>query len=163
MRILMAGTGSGGEANFERTVRNPVDLEKYADVLASTERRLLAAAHGRYARVWGFKPAESGPSVSAASELAPGHQAWFHHAGYVHAVANVVTVFHNLDFDNALWDDNYLATGFIFTLAEPQAVMISKARINELLGYKVNYNWANNRLLGEEKSDILSSQVHLAP
>ena len=158
----MAGTGSGGEANFERTVRNVVDLEQYADVLTSTERGLLTAVHGRYARVWGFKPAESGPSVSAASELAPGHQAWFHHAGFVHTVAAVVTVLHNLDFDKALWEDDYPATGFIFTLAAPQAAMISKARINELLGYKADSHWANNRLLDEQKSDILASRVYLA-
>jgi hypothetical protein len=33
MRILMAGTGSGGEENFERTVRNPVDLDEFSEVL----------------------------------------------------------------------------------------------------------------------------------
>ena len=159
MRILMAGTGSGGQQNFEHTVRSPVDLEQYAHFLTPAQRKLLTATHGRYARVWGFIPAKKGPSVSAASELAPGHQAWFHYAGYVHTTATVATVFNNLAFDNALWDDKYPATGFVFTLTEPRTVTISKSRINEFLGYKANYHWANNRLLDEEQSKLLARDI----
>jgi hypothetical protein len=81
--ILMADTGSGGGQNFEQTVRNPVGLERYADTLTVSQRQLLKAKHGRYARVWGFE-AKRGPSVTAAAELKPGDQAWFHHAGYIH-------------------------------------------------------------------------------
>jgi hypothetical protein len=79
----MADTGSGGGQNFEQTVRNPVDLERYADTLTVSQRQLLKAMRGRYARVWGFE-AKRGTSVTAAAELKPGDQAWFHHAGYIH-------------------------------------------------------------------------------
>jgi hypothetical protein len=57
MRILMAGTGKtgrAGTANYEHTVGNRVDLEKYAGTLTFTQRQLLKAKHGRYARVWGM-------------------------------------------------------------------------------------------------------------
>ena len=54
MRILMCGTGGAGKTNFEQTVRNLVDLEQYADTLTFTQRQLLEAKHGRFARVWGI-------------------------------------------------------------------------------------------------------------
>ena len=46
-------------------------------------------------------------------------------------------------------------------MTEPQAAHISKARINELLGYKENYTWVANRLLSEDDSKRLASVVHL--
>lgn len=51
MRILMCGTGGAGKKNFEQTVRNSVDLEQYAGTLTFTQRQLLEARHGRFARV----------------------------------------------------------------------------------------------------------------
>jgi hypothetical protein len=73
-----------------------------------------------------------------------------------------VTVFHNLDFDEALWDArSFDSSGFIFTVTEPQAARISNASINDLLGYKPNNNWAANRLLGENESKLLASSVRL--
>jgi hypothetical protein len=36
----MADTGSSGGQNFEQTVRNPVDLERYADTLTVSQRQL---------------------------------------------------------------------------------------------------------------------------
>lgn len=86
MRILMAGTGSGGGENFERTVWNPVNLERYATALTVEQRQRLKQKHGRFARVWSFE-AKRGTAVTAAAELKPGDLAWFHHAGYVHTVA----------------------------------------------------------------------------
>ena len=77
MRILMAGTGGGGEENFKDTVLRAVDLEQYAAALTFDERQRLQAKHGRFARVWGFIPAKKGPSVTAATELTPGDQVWF--------------------------------------------------------------------------------------
>jgi len=56
---------------------------------------------------------------------------------------------------------DFASSGFIFTVTEPQAAHISKARINELLGYSVRNNWVANRLLGEEDSKLLASEVHL--
>jgi hypothetical protein len=163
MRILMAGTGSGGEVNFKRTVLAPVSLEHFADVLTFTQRQLLEAKHGKYARVWGLVPAKKGPSVSAAAELRPGHQVWFHHDGAVHTVSEVVTVFCNIDFDRALWDQSsYPASGFVFTMTEPQNAVISKTAINKLLGYRADYAWANNRLLNEKVSALLAEKVHLS-
>jgi hypothetical protein len=32
----MTGTGSGGEKNFAQTVRNPVDLQRYAGTLTAS-------------------------------------------------------------------------------------------------------------------------------
>jgi hypothetical protein len=158
MRILMCGTGGAGKKNFEQTVRNPVDLERYAGTLTFTQRQLLGARHGRFARVWGI-PAHK----HVTDELKPGDQVWFHHSNYVNDVAQVVTVFRNLGFDEALWDArDFDSSGFIFTVTEPQAARMSKASINELLGYKENYNWVGNRLLGEEDSERLASAVHLA-
>jgi hypothetical protein len=162
MRILMAGTGSGGEENFKKTVLTPVDLEKHADVLTFTERQLLAAKHGRFARVWGFVPAKKGPSVTASTELKPGDQVWFHHSGYVHHVAEVVTILHNLGFDRALWDDSvFPGSGFVFTVTEPVSAHISKAEINKRLGYARDFAWQGNRLLSEEASRMIASGVYL--
>jgi hypothetical protein len=163
MRILMAGTGSGGEENFKKTILSPVDLEKYTDTLTFTQRQLLEAKHGRFARVWGFVPAKKGPSVTAATELKPGDQVWFHHNGEVHKVAEIVTVFRNLGFDRALWDDSiFPGSGFVFTVTEPQKAHISKAEINRRLGYALNYPWQGNRLLSEDASRMLASEVYLA-
>lgn len=161
MRILMCGTGGAGQKNFEQTVRKPVDLQQYAGTLTLKQRQLLEAEHGRFASVWGIPDRKR-----ITDELKPGDQVWFHHRNYVNDVARVVTVFRNLDFDKALcgtlWDDSDFApSGFLFTVTEPQAVHISKARINELLGYSVKNNWVANRLLGEEASKLLASAFHL--
>jgi hypothetical protein len=157
MRILMCGTGGAGQRNFEQTVRNLVDLEQYAGTLTFTQRQLLDAKHGRFARVWGI------PSHRhITDELKPGDQVWFHHSNYVNDVAQVVTVFRNVGFDEALWDDRaFPSSGFVFTVTEPQAAHMSKASINELLGYKPTYNWVANRLLGEEDSKLLAGAVRL--
>jgi len=157
MRILMCGTGGAGQRNFEQTIRNDVDLVQYADSLTFTQRQLLEAKHGQFARVWGIP--ESKP---IADELQPGDQVWFHHNNYVHDVAQVVTVFRNRGFDEALWRyRDFNSGGFVFTVTEPQPAHISKAIINELLGYKANYNWVSNRLLSEEHSKVLAGAVHL--
>ena len=159
IRILMAGTGSGGEKNFAQTVRNPVNLERYAHALTASQYRDLTQKHGRSARVWGFD-AKGGAAVKAADELKPGDLAWFHHAGYVHTVAQVVTVFDNTEFDRALWaNSDYPASGFIFTMTKPQEVRISKVAINELLGYKPRNTWQQNRLLDLEASKLLISRL----
>ena len=158
-RILMAGTGSGGERNFEQTVRNPVDLERYTDALTASRYRALKKKHGRFARVWGFE-AKRGTAAKAADELRPGDLAWFHGAGYVHTMAEVVTVFDSMMFDRALWANSpYPASGFIFTMTEPGEVQISKVAINELLGYKPRNTWQQNRLLDEEPSKLLISHL----
>lgn len=158
MRILMCGTGGAGQKNFEQTVRNLVDLEQYAGTLTFAQRQLLEARHGRFARVWGI-PAHK----HITDELKPGDHVWFHHSNYVNDVAQVVTVFRNVGFDEALWDtsDFPSSAGFIFTVTEPQAARISKASINELLGYSVKNNWVANRLLSEENSKRLASAIHL--
>jgi hypothetical protein len=162
MRILMAGTGTTGRAgngtgNFESTVRKPVDLEKYAHVLTFTQRQLLDARHGRYARVWGMNDHKP-----ITDELKPGDQVWFHHDGYVNDVAEVVTVIHrNLGFDAALWGTE-TASGFVFTVTEPQPARISKTSINKLLGYKEKNNFVANRLLSDEQSRLLADAVHLS-
>lgn len=157
MRILICGTGGAGQKNFEQTVRNPVDLQQYAGTLTFTQRQLLEARHGRFARVWGVPE-----NKHITDELEPGDQVWFHHSNDVNDVAQVVTVFRNLGFDEALWDArDFASSGFIFTVTEPQAARISKARINELLGYKEKNNWVANRLLDEEASKRLASAVHL--
>jgi len=157
MRILMCGTGGAGKKNFEQTVRNPVDLEQYAGTLTFTQRQLLEARHGGFARVWGIPDHKH-----ITAELKPSDQVWFHHSNYVNDVAQVVTVFRNLGFDEALWDArDFASSGFIFTVTEPQAAHISKASINELLGHSVKDNWVANRLLGEEDSKLLASAVHL--
>jgi hypothetical protein len=54
MRILMAGTGSGGDRNFEDTVLAQVDLEQYAGSLTADERQFLARFHGQFGSVWAF-------------------------------------------------------------------------------------------------------------
>jgi len=157
MRILMCGTGGAGEKNFEQTVRNRVDLEQYAGTLTFTQRQLLEARHGRFARVWGI-PAHD----HITNELKPGDHVWFHHRNYVNDVAQVVTVFRNAGFDEALWNArDFDSSGFIFTVTVPQAAHISKASVNELLGYKLTNNWVGNRLLDEERSKRLASAVHL--
>lgn len=157
MRILMCGTGGAGKRNFEQTVRNLVDLEQYADTLTFTQRQLLEAKHGRFARVWGI-PAHK----HITDELKPRHQVWFHHDNYVNDVAQVVTVFRNTGFDEALWDArDFDSSGFIFTVTELQAAHISKAAINELLGYREKNNWVGNRLLSDEQSNLLASEVRL--
>jgi hypothetical protein len=157
MRILMCGTGGAGQKNFEQTVRNRVDLEQYADTLTFTQRQLLEAKHGRYARVWGI-PAHK----HITDQLKPGDQVWFHHDNYVNDVAQVVTVYRNLGFDEALWDArDFDSSGFVFTVSDPQAARIRKARINELLGYRENNNWVGNRLLSEQHSNLLASAVRL--
>jgi hypothetical protein len=154
----MCGTGGAGQKNFEQTVRNLVDLEQYAGTLTFAQRQLLEARHGRFARVWGI-PAHK----HITDELKPGDHVWFHHSNYVNDVAQVVTVFRNAGFDEALWDtsDFPSSAGFIFTVTEPQAARISKASINELLGYSVKNNWVANRLLSEENSKRLASAIHL--
>jgi hypothetical protein len=154
----MCGTGGAGQKNFEQTVRNLVDLEQYAGTLTFAQRQLLEARHGRFARVWGI-PAHK----HITDELKPGDHVWFHHSNYVNDVAQVVTVFRNVGFDEALWDtsDFPSSAGFIFTVTEPQAARISKASINELLGYSVKNNWVANRLLSEENSKRLASAIHL--
>jgi hypothetical protein len=157
MRILMCGTGGAGEKNFELTVRHPVDLEAYAGILTFTQRQLLEARHGRFARVWGIPVHKQ-----ITDELKPGDGVWFHHSNFVNDVAQVVTVFRNPGLDEALWDiSDFPASGFIFTVTEPQPAHISKSRINELLGYKPNNNWVGNRLLSEDQSKLLASAVHL--
>jgi hypothetical protein len=157
MRILMCGTGGAGKKNFEQTVRNPVDLEQYADTLTFTQRQLLEARHGQFARVWGIPE-----NKRITNELKPGDQVWFHHNNYVNDVSQVVTVFRNLGFDEALWHyRDFEGAGFVFTVTEPQAAHISKASINEMLGHSVKDNWVANRLLGEENSKLLASAAHL--
>ena len=158
MRILMCGTGGAGQKNFEQTVRNLVDLEQYAGTLTFAQRQLLEARHGRFARVWGI-PAHK----HITDELKPGDHVWFHHSNYVNDVAQVVTVFRNAGFDEALWDtsDFPSSAGFIFTVTEPQAAHIRKARINELVGNSVGYLWPKNQLLSEKKSKILADAVYL--
>ena len=95
-------------------------------------------------------------------ELTPGDQVWFHHSNYVNDVAQVMTVFRNVGFDEALWNDrDFDSSGFIFTVTEPQAAHISKASINKLLDYSANNNWVANRLLGEENSKLLINAVRL--
>ena len=159
IRILMAGTGSGGGKNFEQTVRNPVDLQRYGDALTASRYRELTQKHGRFARVWGFE-AKRGTAAKAADELKPGDLARFHHAGYVHTMAQVVTVFDSVEFDRALWaNSDYPASGFIFTMTKPQEVRISKVAINELLGYKPRNTWQQNRLLDEETSKLLIGRL----
>jgi hypothetical protein len=159
-RILMAGTGSGGERNFEQTVRNRVDLERYADALTASQYGELRKKHGRFARVWGFE-AKRGTAAKAADELKRGDLAWFHNAGYVHTMAEVVMVFDSMAFDRALWaNSDYPGSGFIFTMTEPREVQISKAAINELLGYKPRNTWQQNRLLDEKASKLLVSHLN---
>lgn len=88
MRILMCGTGGAGRKNFEQTVRNLVDLEKYASILTFTERQLLEAKHGRFARVWGIRAHKH-----ITDQLKPDDHVWFHHSNNVNDVAQVVAVF----------------------------------------------------------------------
>jgi len=161
MRILMAGTGSGGDRNFEDTVLTQVDLEQYAGSLTADERQFLTRLHGQFASVWGVPlPKHSG--ITAATNLQPCDQVWFHHGGLVHHVATVMAVFHNLDFDRALWgDDPYPPSGFVFTLAEPQAARIAKAQINRLLGHETRFTWQGNLLITEEMSHRLADAVEL--
>lgn len=157
MRILMCGTGGAGQKNFEQTVRNPVDLQQYAGALTLEQCQLLEAKHGRFARVWGI-PAHK----YITDELKAGDEVWFHHSNYVNDVAQVVAVFHNPDFDEALWDArDFASSGFIFTVTDPQAAHISKAKINQLLGHSPKDNWVANRLLSEEDSKLLASAVRL--
>lgn len=65
MRILMAGTGSGGERNFEDTVLAHVDLEQYAGSLTADERQFLARLHGQFASVWGVPLPKHGGITAA--------------------------------------------------------------------------------------------------
>ena len=102
------------------------------------------------------------PHKHITDELLPGDQVWFHHQNYVNDVAQVVTVFRNKGFDEALWDARaFGSSGFIFTVTEPHAAHISKAAINELLGYREKNNWVGNRLLSDEHSNLLASAVRL--
>jgi hypothetical protein len=161
MRVLMAGTGSGGDRNFEDTVLTQVDLEQYAGSLTADERQFLTRLHGRFASVWGV-PVPNHSGITAATNLQPCDQVWFHHVGLVHHVATVMAVFHNLDFDRALWgDDPYPPSGFVFTLAEPQAARIAKAEINRLLGHEIRFTWQGNLLITEEMSRRLADAVEL--
>jgi hypothetical protein len=154
MRILMAGTGSGGEENFLNTVLAPVDLEHYASSLTAEQRQLLHAEHGRFARMWGI------PKGDEVAGLELGDQVWFHRDNYVNYVADVVIVFDNLEFDRALWSEDYFpASGFVFTLDRLLKARISKVSINELLGYKPRFTWQGNRLLSREQSRLLASSV----
>ena len=137
-----------------------MDLERYTDALTASQYRELKKQHGRYARVWGFE-AKRGMAAKAADELKRGHLAWFHHADYVHTMAEVVTVFDSMAFDRALWaNSDYPGSGFIFTMTEPQEVQISKAAINELLSYKPRNTWQQNRLLDEKASKLLVSHLN---
>ena len=102
MRILMAGTGSSGQRNFEKTVLARVDLKQYASSLTAAQQEHLAVLHGQFARVWGV-PIPQHEGATAATGLKPCDQVWFHNRGLVHHVATVMAVFHNLDFDRALW------------------------------------------------------------
>lgn len=161
VRILMAGTGTGGAQNFERTVLAPVDLERHDRALTVGEQQLLARLHGRFARVWGV-PIPQHRGITAVTNLQPCDQAWFHHAGLVHHVATVMAVFYNLDFDRSVWaESEFPATGFVFTVAEPQAAMITKTEINKLLGYQSGFTWQGNLLLTEEQSRQAAAAVQL--
>jgi hypothetical protein len=161
MRILMAGTGNGGQRNFEQTVRTPVDLDQHARSLTASQRRLLTSLHGRFASVWGV-PIPRHHGVTSVTDLAPGDQAWFHYQGLVHHVATVMAVFHNLDFDRALWGESeFPASGFVFTLARPQAARIAKTELNRQLGHKLGFTWQGNLLIPEENSRRLADATEL--
>jgi hypothetical protein len=161
MRILMAGTGSGGGRYFEETVLTRVDLEQYAGSLTPGEQELLGRLHGQFARVWGV-PVPKHEGIMAATNLRPSDQVWFHHDRLVHHAATVMAVFHNLDFDRALWDESdFPATGFVFTLAEPQTARIAKSEVNRLLGHKPGFTWQGNLLITEEMSRRLADAVEL--
>jgi hypothetical protein len=71
-----------------------------------------------------------------------GHQVWFHHSNYVNECeAQVVTVFRNLGFDEALWDArDFASSGFIFTVTEPQTAHSARPVSMSLLGYRVKNN-----------------------
>jgi hypothetical protein len=47
----MAGTGSGGQRNFDRTVLTPVDLDQYAECLTADQQQLLARLDDGFASV----------------------------------------------------------------------------------------------------------------
>jgi hypothetical protein len=161
MRILMAGTGSGGERNFENTVLTPVDLEQYAGSLTADDRQFLTRLHGQFARVWGV-PVPKHSGITAATNLQRCDQVWFHHGGLVHYVATVMAVLHNLDFDRALWGDSpFPPSGFVFTLAEPQAARIAKAEVNRLLGHGARFTWQGNLLITEQMSRRLAGAIEL--
>jgi hypothetical protein len=150
----MAGTGSGGMENFLNTVLAPVDLERHASSLTVGQRQLLQAAHGRFARIWGI------PKGDEVVGLEPGDQVWFHHDNYVNYVADVVTIFDNLEFDRAVWGEHdFPASGFVFTVDRLCKARISKVKINGLLGYKPRFTWQGNRLLSIEQSRILAGSV----
>ena len=121
----------------------------------------MGALHGRFARIWGV-PIPQRKGKTAATNLKPCDQAWFHHAGHVHHVATVMAVFHNLEFDRALWPVSaFPHSGFIFTLAKPQAARMAKAAVNIRLGYLPGFTWQGNLLLTEEKSSTLGDAVEL--
>jgi hypothetical protein len=73
-----------------------------------------------------------------------------------------MAVFHNLEFDRALWRDSaFPPSGFIFTLADPQAARIAKDELNMRLGYRPGFTWQGNLLITEEKSRTLADAVQL--
>lgn len=159
MRILMCGVGDGD--NFKRTVLSPVDLREYASQLTFTQRQLLDAKHGQHARVWGFMTTKGTPNATAAAELQPGDQVWFHGQGKVTYIAEVVTIFRNVGFDEALWPD-VATSGFVFTLTSPQPADIPKEEMNSRLGYHPQNRWRPTQLLTEEQTRKLTDTIHLA-
>jgi hypothetical protein len=100
--------------------------------------------------------------VTSVTDLAPGDQAWFHNQGIVHHVATVMAVFHNLDFDRALWGQSeFPGSGFVFTLTSPQPARIAKTEVNRLLGHKLGFTWQGNLLITEEDSRTLADATAL--
>jgi hypothetical protein len=142
-------------------VLTPVDLEQYAGSLTADDRQFLTRLHGQFARVWGV-PVPKHSGITAATNLQPCDQVWFHHGGLVHYVATVMAVLNNLDFDRALWGDSpFPPSGFVFTLAEPQAARIAKAEVNRLLGHGARFTWQGNLLITEQMSRRLAGAIEL--
>lgn len=68
----------------------------------------------------------------------------------------------NLDFDQALWgESDFPASGFVFTMARPQAARIAKTEVNSVLGYEPGVTWQGNLLITEDNGRKLANATEL--
>lgn len=139
--IVQPAKTAAAQRNYERTVRNPVHLERIASALSEADREALEVLHphGRVP-LWGTSPGEQGQLQSKWERIQTGDIVLFTGQGAVFALARVTRKFESAAAADRLWEQKTTANGHLaswrhmYAFTEPVEVDVSYSAIKDAMG-----------------------------
>lgn len=156
--VTIASGGHDTERHYQDTIRNQRNIEEAAKFLdPKTVKELQEYTHGRPYAVWG---AVSGPGNERTWQtMERGDYVIVYRSKKIIGVAEVAYKVHNQalaeyfwgkDQDGKTWELVYFLTNFV-------EVDVEQRKINEYLGYKLDYTFRGFSALEQSKTDKLLS------